>query len=234
MCKGVAILINDKEILMNPKNSFHSHIVANVDNYLKINVVFDNTKKEGYRIEVDKHSEEQIKIYKKKCFLTPTGKIINSYLKRLKEFCKEHEAEIFRLFASGLLQSAKFGYQDNSSAEFGDQNNYSAKFGNQYNSSAKFDYQNNSFAEFDNQDNSFAEFDNQNNYSAKFGDQNNFSAKFGNQNNSYAELKNIFIKNMTIKDSKKCTELIKEFSESTQDKYTLTNFIEWLLKNKKR
>ena len=212
MCKGVAILINDKEILMNPKNSFHSHIVANVDNYLKINVVFDNTKKEGHRIEVDKHSEEQIEVYKKKCFLTPTGKIINSYLKRLKEFCKEHEAEIFRLFASGLLQSAKFGDQDNSSAEFGNQNNSSAKFSNQDNSFAKFDNQNNSFAEFN--------------------IQHNYSAKFGNQDNSYAELKNIFIKNMIIRDSKKCTELIKEFSESTQDKYSLTNFIEWLLNNK--
>jgi hypothetical protein len=41
MCKGYAILINDKEIVCGETNS-HSQLKQNIDGYLKVNVIYDD------------------------------------------------------------------------------------------------------------------------------------------------------------------------------------------------
>jgi hypothetical protein len=71
------------------------------------------------------------------------------------------------------------------------------------------------------------------NYSAEFGNQRNDFAKFGNQNNDSAKLNNIFLKNMMLKDSKKYTKLIAEFSKTEQKQYTFTTFCDWLVERLK-
>ena len=58
MCKGIAILINDVEIRMNEKSNSHSEL-GREDEFLKVNVIYDDTAKRGYRFEVDSHNDSQ-------------------------------------------------------------------------------------------------------------------------------------------------------------------------------
>jgi len=206
MCKGIAILINDNEIVMNEKDSSHSKINKNEDNYLKVNVIYDDRKKEGYRIELDSHGEDQIKHYQELGMINKQRKIIPAYMERLKKFCKENEHKFFRLFCK---------YLQNAYIE-GDQSNYSATIeGYQSNYSATIEgYQSNCSAVIK-------------------GYQNNCSATIeGYQDNCSATIKQIIIYNMKITSDKKLTKLIAKFSEDCKswNQATLSNFIKWLKK----
>jgi hypothetical protein len=242
MCKGIAIGINDKNIVMNYENSSHTNIKNfKEDEYLKINLIYDITAEHKYRIEVDNHDETQIEEYKKKCFINPDGTIINSYLERLNKFIKENEVDIFKLFCSGLMQNSTLKSQDNTSATIGEsqdngsatigesQDNGSATIGKyQYNNSAKIGkYQNNGYATIGkSQGNNFA----------KIGEYqyNNFAKIGESQYNTSATMKQMYIKNLTLKSSKKYTDLIKKWSETQQKEYDFVSFCNWLLKNKRK
>ena len=205
MCKGIAILINDRRILMNEKNNSHSQL-GKEDEFLKINVIYDDREKRGYRLEIDNHGSDQLENYKKQGYVTKEGKIITSYLKRLAKFCKENEHKFFRLFCKELQSAYLEGNQSNYSAEIkGYQYNDSAEIrGNQYNDSAEIG-------------------GNQRNYSVKIG---------GDQNNNSVEIKgDMIIYNMKV-ENEQTTKLIKEFSEQCKEweEATLTNFIKWLKK----
>ena len=104
MCKGIAILINDKNVIMNEKTNSHSEL-RKEDDYLKINCIYDDTTKEGYKFEVDNHSKEQLKEYKRLGYLDDKNEIIPSYKKRLYTFCKKNEHKFFKLFCKYLQSS---------------------------------------------------------------------------------------------------------------------------------
>jgi len=217
MCKGIAILINDKNILMNDKESSHSEIPVDEDKYLKVNVIYDDRVKRGYRFEVDNHGDNQIEKYKKQGLLTQKGDIISSYDKRLISFCKENEHKFFRLFCRLLHGAYIKGYQSNYSATIE---------GNQYNNSATIEgYQSNYSATI--------EGDQSNDSATIKGRQSNYSATIeGYQDNNSAIIKgDIIIYNMKHGDEK-FQKLLDNFSNSCSDwkEATLINLIRWVKK----
>ena len=150
MCKGIAILINDRKIVMNEKTNSHSELqLKNEDSFLKINCIYDDSTEEGYRFEIDNHNISQLEEYKKEGFVDDKNQIIDSYKKRLYAFAKEKENKFFKLFSKYLQSATIEGNQYNDSATIegnqyndsatikGFQYNYSATIeGNQYNNSA--------------------------------------------------------------------------------------------------
>jgi hypothetical protein len=153
MCKGCAILANFDEVLI-AKNNKHDELSKkekkSVDDYCKINVIYDDNEKRGYRLEIDHHEDKEIMaLYREKGFLTRRNKPAKQITEIAEKFCAKHETEIFRVLCKHL-ESATIegdqsnysatieGYQNNDSATIeGYQSNYSATIeGNQSNSSA--------------------------------------------------------------------------------------------------
>ena len=212
------MLINDRKIygLGNSHSELAEAKKVKEDDYLKVNIIYDGTRKEGYRMEVDEHSKEQINHYKKQGFLKRDGSIISSYIKRMDKYCKENLAEIFKTLCKNL-QSASIkgyqsndsavieGYQSNSSASIKEyQSNYSATIKeNQSNDSAVIEgYQSNSSANIkEYQSNHSANIKGyQSNDSANIkGYQSNYSATIqGNQSNHSAVIEGYQYNNSAV------------------------------------
>ena len=151
MCKGYAILINDKEIVCGETNS-HSQLKQSMDGYLKVNVIYDDEKKEGYRIEPDCDGSSDLKNqWIEKTWLNAKGEICAKFTKRIhSELAKpETRAKMFKVMCCNLQNATIEGYQFNHSATIkGDQDNGSATIkGDQSNNSATIEgYQSNDSA----------------------------------------------------------------------------------------
>jgi len=144
MCKGVAVLVNFKEVVIG-NGSSHSSEVQNKDDYLALNVIYDDTKKCGYRIEPDTHNNKDvIEHYHKKQFFLQ-GKPNSKLIAKARKTIKENEARIFRVLCSNM-QDATIDNQDNGSATINNQDNDSATIDNQYNSSTTINNQYNGSA----------------------------------------------------------------------------------------
>lgn len=59
MCKGVAVLVNFKECIIGDGSS-HSDATKDKDDYLALNVIYDDNEKSGYRIEADTHGDKAV------------------------------------------------------------------------------------------------------------------------------------------------------------------------------
>ena len=131
MCKGVAVLVNFKECVIGNSNS-HSREVKNKDDYLALNVIYDETRKAGYRIEPDTHNDEKvIEHYHEKQFFLG-GKPNPKLIAKARKTIKENEARIFKVLCTNM-QDATIDNQDNDSATIDNQYNNSTTIDNQYN-----------------------------------------------------------------------------------------------------
>lgn len=213
MCKGIAILVNYDEILMNEVDSHHGNIKDDQDDYLKVELIYDDEAERGYRIEMDEADDYCYELWYNNGFITKNRKIQAKLLKSIKDFCIENEHKFFRIFVKNLQSANIKGDQNNPDANIQyDQNNWDANIkgnqinwhanigGGQYNQCANIQY-------------------GQNNYSANIK---------GNQDNWRANIEgDILIKYMKVGNNE-VTELIKKFSESEQEEYSLTEFLRWL------
>ena len=128
MCKGVAVLVNFEEVVIG-NSSLHHEEVKNKDDYLALNVIYDNRRKCGYRIEPDTHDDEKvIEHYHKKLFYL-NGKPNPKLMAKARKAIKENEAKVFRVLCENM-QSAKTGDVNFKSANTGDVWFRSAKIGN--------------------------------------------------------------------------------------------------------
>ncbi len=143
MCKGCAVLVNFREAIVCDGSS-HSAEGINKDNYLALNVIYDDRKKCGYRIELDCHDDETRNLYMKKLFLLkgrPNPKLVRLARKEI----RLNEAKVFRILCRSM-QSAKISGQSNRESRMNVQDNISARIGMQDNSSARIGGQDNSSA----------------------------------------------------------------------------------------
>ena len=123
MCRGFAILANEKEILYKENNFSHSKI-GNEDDYLRLEILMDTTKKCGYRIELDGDIDDVCKeIYAEKGLYIkdkPNPKI----MKKVEKWCKDNEMIIYRAFV--------FGCQSDSTINGNNRQHYSTIKGDNY------------------------------------------------------------------------------------------------------
>jgi hypothetical protein len=240
MCKGYAILANEKRVYGG--GSSHSDLANNLgiseDDYLKVNVIFNNTQKEGYRVEIDNHGEGQMDTYISLALVTKDGAMIPPVSKRIKEHIRKHKINIFKTLCLNL-QSAIIK---------GDQTNYSATItGHQINSQSIIGGHQTNYHTLISIDqiNGCVKINGcQNNNGATIrGNQTNgFTIINGCQNNFAATIEGDIILYNTIIGNKKTetSKLISEFSESykpsckAHSEATLTNFIKWIIKKNKR
>jgi len=245
MCKGVAVLVNFKEVII-CSGSSHSNEVQDKDDYLALIVIYDDTKKCGYRIEPkiepDMYDNEEVieHYYKKQFFLN--GKPNPELMYKARKEIRKNEAKIFRVLCKNMYFALINGNQVNYSVTIkGDQRNYfSIIKGDQYNdlSTIKNSQHNDSVTIGKNQVN----------YSATIkGDQYNFLATIkgdqyndsviikGSQDNSSATIEGDIIIYKMKYGSTWLQELLDDFSSSCNNwkKATLENFVKWLLKKKK-
>ena len=129
--------MNFKEVIIGG-NSSHSNAAQDKDNYLALNVIYDDTKKAGYRIEPDTHNDKDvIEHYHKKLFFL-NGKPNPKLMTRAREAIKKNEFKVFRVLCKHMHNAIIKGDQLNDSATIkGDQLNDSATIkGDQWNDSA--------------------------------------------------------------------------------------------------
>ncbi|RLJ09845.1 MAG: hypothetical protein DRP15_02190 [Candidatus Aenigmatarchaeota archaeon] len=219
MCKGVAVLVNFKEVIIGDSNS-HSDTVQDKDNYLALNVIYDDTKKAGYRIEPDTHDDKEvIEHYHKKLFFL-NGKPNPKLMAKARKAIKENEFKIFRVLCKNMHNAIIKGEQWNNSATIE---------GNQWNSSATIegDQWN---------DSTIIKGDQWNNSATIEGDQWNDSATIeGNQWNGFTTIEGDIIIYKMVNGSPETKKLIMEFSKQHNNwkEATFDNFVKWLLKKKK-
>jgi|GEM_PF-2855121 len=144
MCRGFALLANFKEIKHIENNTSHSRIDGsnNIDNYIKIEIIRDDTTKQGYKIEVDEFIDNETKeIWTNKQFLI--GNKLNDKIKKAAEkWCKEKEVLLWKSFAKGCSTYATIkGNNNQSYSTIKGNNNQSHSTikgnNNQYNSTIK-------------------------------------------------------------------------------------------------
>ena len=203
MCKGVAVVITKDEVLIGKSNS-HSEIKGNCDDSVKINVIYDDRTKKGYRWEIDAEDDVIKTIYFENGYTDKSGKLKRKYKQMLEKTLLENESLIFKVLIKNLQHSYLKGYQRNYSATInGHQDNNSATIkGNQYNDSAKIG-----------------------------GNQYNYSITIkGYQNNDSAIIKGkIYLR--YLKNGKKNTQkILDEFSNANLEEHTLESLIHWLIK----
>ena len=219
MCKGAAVLVNFKKVIIGDSNS-HSDAVQDKDNYLALNVIYDDTKKAGYRIEPDTHgNKEVIEHYHKKLFFL-NGKPNPKLMAKARKAIKENKSKIFRVLCKNMHNATIKGNQSNDSATIkGNQSNGSATIkGNQSNGSATIK---------GNQWNDSA--------TIKGNQWNGFTTIKGNQWNGFTTIEGDIIIYKMVNGSPETRKLIMEFSKQHNNwkEATFDNFVKWLLKRKR-
>jgi hypothetical protein len=140
MCRGLGLLVNYKKIKYLENNCDHSNIEEKnaIDNYCKIEIIRDDTIKQGYRIELDEQIDDTAKrIWIEQDFITPNGKIMDKLLKKIKLWCKQNELVIWKSFAKGCSTYATIkgnNYQSGSTIEGNNYQSGSTIKGNNYQS----------------------------------------------------------------------------------------------------
>jgi hypothetical protein len=112
MCKGMAVLANDKEVLVG-KDCRHDAIAQNVDGYAKINVIYDDREKEGYRIELDVDgSRDSLNHYKEKGWVNKDGSLKADLSRKVKEKLEANRGDVFKVLCKNMQTAYVEGDQD--------------------------------------------------------------------------------------------------------------------------
>ena len=241
MYKGVAVLVNFKEVIIGDSN-LHSDTVQDKDNYLALNVIYDDTKKAGYRIEPNTYySKEVIEHYHKKQFFL-NGKPNPKLMAKARKSIRENEAKIFRLLCKNMDGAIIEENQWNNSATIrGSQLNEAVIiYEDQWNDSTNInkDQWNNSITIKGDQwnDSGIIKRNQWNGTMVIYGNQwNGFTTIKGNQWNGFTTIEGDIIIYKMVNGSPETRKLIMEFSKQHNNwkEATFDNFVKWLLKKKK-
>jgi len=225
MCKGFGILVNFNEVRYKANNSAHHKIVegALMDKYCKLEVVFDATRKAGYRIQLDDNIDDVVRsLYREQGFLTKNNKVSAKIMSKAKAWVKDNELIVFKSFAHGTMVGSTFKgnqYQHESIFKGNQNQNESIFEGNQYQNGSTFE---------GNQYQSRSTFE---------GDQYQSRSTFkGDQyQNRSTFKKKMFIHDIKFSKHPRITGLIRQASEEISAKGELLDFVTFIkwIQNKK-
>ena len=95
MCKGLALLVNDKEVLTKWKTS-HSEIKQNSDyDYLKIEIIASNYNDKGYEIQIDEDMLFEKDKYIEQALLLKSGKLPKFILNNINKFLENNQQKVY-------------------------------------------------------------------------------------------------------------------------------------------